>query len=163
MQPVGKPASSERGGSAGAAAAHPPLQFAAEAAGMRSCLAPTRSCDVGAAAAHGLLAGTQLSLSAELAASAARNGARAAVQGLGLVWGSQMGLARLGGVSAVVRSNACAALQRRLGRLEFWQASVCTCSPLAGSQQSTAFGALTVLDCSVQTAPAFLYYPAGSK
>lgn len=51
----------------------------AEPASAEGRLAPTRSCNVGAAAAaHGLLAGTQLSLSAEMAASAARNGARAA-------------------------------------------------------------------------------------
>ena len=74
-QVLGKPAGIERGGSADVAAAHPGAQSAAEPAGVSGRLAPTRSCNVGAAAAHGLLAGTQLSLSAELAASAARNGA----------------------------------------------------------------------------------------
>lgn len=72
----GKPAGIERDGSADALGAHPALQFAAEPAGVSGRLAPTRSCNVGVAAAHGLLAGTQLSLSAELAASAARNGVR---------------------------------------------------------------------------------------
>ena len=75
MQVAGKPAGLELGGSADWAAAHLPPQAAVEPAGMGGGLAPTRSCNVGAAAAHGLLAGTQLSLSAELAASAARNGA----------------------------------------------------------------------------------------
>ena len=74
-QVVGKPAGIERGGSADVAAAHPGVHSVAEPAGVSGRLAPTRSCNVGAAAAHGLLAGTQLSLSAELAASAARNGA----------------------------------------------------------------------------------------
>lgn len=79
-QVVGKPAGIERGDSADVATAHPGVQFMVESAGVSGRLAPTRSCNVGAAAAHGLLAGTQLSLSAELAASAARNGAHAAAQ-----------------------------------------------------------------------------------
>ena len=90
-QVVSKPAGTERGGSADVAAAHPAMLLGAEPAGVTSGrLAPTRSGNMGgAAAAHGLLAGTQLSLSAELAASAARNGAHAAAQHLGMVWGIQ--------------------------------------------------------------------------
>ncbi|KAK9845281.1 hypothetical protein WJX81_002192 [Elliptochloris bilobata] len=71
---VKKPAGSARGGSAGAvaaAAAHPATQFAAAAAALKNRLAPARSGDLGASA-HGLLAGTHLSLSADVAASAAR-------------------------------------------------------------------------------------------
>jgi len=67
-----------RGGSAAAAPAAEPLPARAAAAAVPMArLAAGRSCDLGGAA-HGLLAGTHLSMSAELAASAARNGAQPA-------------------------------------------------------------------------------------
>ncbi len=70
-----------RSSSAAAAPAAEPLPAHAAAAAAPAAptarLAAGRSCDLGGAA-HGLLAGTHLSMSVELAASAARNGARPA-------------------------------------------------------------------------------------
>jgi len=70
-----------RSSSAAAAPAAEPLPAHAAAAAAPAAptarLAAGRSCDLGGAA-HGLLAGMHLSMSVELAASAARNGARPA-------------------------------------------------------------------------------------